>query len=158
MPLHDRLATLGLSLPEPTPTAFAYVPFSEHDGVAYMAGQIPKTGRDTIRAPGRVGAEVSPEAARGDAALCVLHALAWLDTRPGGLATVLRPLRLTAYVACAPGFDGISAVADGASELLVALFGPEAGRHPRSVVAVSALPRAAPVMIEPVFALRPSPG
>jgi enamine deaminase RidA (YjgF/YER057c/UK114 family) len=153
MTLQDRLTARGLSLPRPTATAFSYVPLSVHDGVAYMAGQIPKTGRDTIRAAGRVGAEVAPEDAREDAALCVLHALAWLAERPAGLDAVARPLRLTVYVAAAPGFDGISAVADGASELLVDLFGPEAGPHPRSVVAVSALPRNAPVMVEPVFAL-----
>ena len=128
MTLHDRLEARGLTLPEPTATAFSYAPLSVHAGVAYLAGQIPKIGRDTIRAAGRVGAEVAPEAAREDAALCVLHALAWLAARPEGLGAVDRPLRMTVYVAAAPGFDGISGVADGASDLLLDLFGTDAGR------------------------------
>jgi len=153
MTLKDRLAARGLTLPVPTATAYSYAPLSVHAGVAYVAGQIPKTGRDTIRAAGRVGDAVSSEEARQDAALCVLHALAWLAERPDGFGAVDRPLRMTVYVATAPGFDGISGVADGASELLLELFGAEAGAHPRSVVAVAGLPRDAPVMVELIFAV-----
>ena len=156
--LDDRLAALGLRLPQPTPTLYAYAPLSMHDGVAYLAGQIPKVAADRIRAAGRVGAEVSVEAAQQDAALCIRHALAWLKAELGGLDRVARPLRLTVFVAAAPDCDRISDVADGASDLLLTLFGKQAGRHPRSVIGVTQLPRNAPVMVEATFALADPPG
>lgn len=151
--IREKLQALGLALPKPTPTGFAYAPLSVHQGVAYLAGQIPKTASDRIRAAGRVGAEVSVEAAREDAALCIRHGLAWLEHHLGDLDAVDRPLRLTVYVAAEPDCDQISDVADGASRLLLDLFGDEKGAHPRSVIGVHRLPRAAPVMVDGVFAL-----
>jgi enamine deaminase RidA (YjgF/YER057c/UK114 family) len=151
--IRERLHALGLTLPEPTPTGFSYVPLSVHQGVAYLAGQIPKTAPDRVRAAGTVGAEVSVEEARADAGLCIRHGLAWLEHRLGALESVERPLSLTVYVAAAPDCDRISEVADGASRLLIELFGEEKGPHPRSVIGVHRLPRAAPVMVDGVFAL-----
>lgn len=151
--IRERLQALGLSLPTPTSNDFAYAPLSVHQGLAYLAGQIPKTAPDRVRAAGRVGAEVSVEDAREDAAMCIRHGLAWLEHSLGDLDRVDRPLRLTVYVAAAPDCDRISEVADGASHLLLDLFGKEKGAHPRSVIGVQRLPRSAPVMVDGVFAL-----
>lgn len=151
--IRDRLDALGVTLPEATPTHFAYAPLSVENGVAYLAGQIPKVAPDRIRAAGKVGTDVSLEEAREDAALCIRHALAWLEAHLGDLALVDRPLRLTVYVNASSDFDQISDVADGASAHLIDLFGSEKGVHPRSVIGVSHLPRNAPVMVEAVFAL-----
>ena len=150
-----RLEELGLELPEAKPPAFQYVPVTVHGGVAYVSGQLPWIGGE-IKDTGKVGAGVTVEQAREAARVCVLQALACLDQALGGLERVERVLKVTGFVASAPGFNQQPAVIDAASELLVEVFG-QAGRHARSAVGVAELPRDTPVEIEFVVAIRPRP-
>jgi enamine deaminase RidA (YjgF/YER057c/UK114 family) len=150
--IQKRINELGIRIPKPEKTVFAYIPISIHKDVAYLAGQIPKCdGR--LFASGRIGAEVTPADAKESARICVLQALGWLQEYIGTLDNVDRILRMDAYLAVAPGFENLSEIVDVASELLVSLFG-EPGRHPRSVIGVAFLPRNAPILIELTVAIK----
>ncbi len=151
-----RLAAAGIALPEPHPTEFAYVPLAIHERTAFLAGQIPKTGSGRITVAGRVGGEVSLAEAQAAARVAAQQGLAWLDALAGGLDNVARVLRMDCFVAVAEGFQEMSRVADTASGLLETAFGA-AGRHPRSVIGVSRLPRNAPLLLELTVALRSAP-
>ncbi|MBK6008742.1 RidA family protein [Ramlibacter ginsenosidimutans] len=148
--IQQRLAQLGLTLPEPAKPSFNYVPVTTHDGVAYVSGQLPKVDRE-VRVFGKVGAQVSLEQARGEARICVLQALACLGAELGDLGRITRVLKVNGFVASAPGFNEQPKVIDAASDLLVEILGP-AGRHARSAVGVAELPRDAAVEIEFVVA------
>jgi len=150
-----RLSDLGIELPAPETTVYDYIPLSVHNRVAYLAGQIPKRP-DGLIAVGRAGGEVSLERAQEAARVCVEQALSWVHAMAGGVDNVARVLRMDCYVAAAEGFDNISDIADAASGLLIALYG-DAGRHPRSVIGVSRLPRQSPVLLELTFALKQDP-
>lgn len=147
----ERLAGLGLELPPvPTPLA-AYVPAAVMDGWVYTAGQLPL--RDgSLLATGLVGAEVDPQLAFECARQCALNAIAAMADVAGGLEGIAQIVKVTGYVAGAPGFTGQPAVLNGASELLGAVFGP-AGVHARSAVGVAALPLDAPVEVDVVARL-----
>lgn len=151
--IEERLNELGLELPPAVEPVYEYVPVVIHQGVAYVSGQLPKVG-DDVRYKGKVGAEVSLEQAQDDARLCVLHALACLKVALGGdLGRIERILRVTGFVASAPGFNDQPKVIDAASKLLGQLLG-EAGRHARSAVGVFELPRNTPVEIEFIVAVK----
>jgi enamine deaminase RidA (YjgF/YER057c/UK114 family) len=96
---------------------------------------------------GQVGSDVTPEAARVMAQHCALNALAAVKAEIGDLALVSRVVKVVGFVASAPGFSGQPQVVNGASELLLALFG-DAGRHARSAVGVVSLPMNTPVEVE----------
>ena len=151
--IEQRLASLGLTLPEAATPAYHYVPVTLHGGVAYVSGQLPRVEGE-LSALGKVGAEVSPEQAQEAARICVLQGLACLKQALGGLDAIERVLKLTGFVASAPGFNQQPVVIDAASRLLTDLFG-ENGRHARSAVGVAELPRNAPVEIEMIVAVRP---
>ena len=146
------LAAAGLELPQAHPTKYDYIPLSIHERTAFLAGQIPKTGAGAILHSGRVGREVTLEQARDAARLCVLQGLAWLESLAGGLDNVAKVLRIDVFVAADENFLDISDVADAASGVLAIAF-DRAGRHPRSVLGVSRLPRNAPVLVELTVAL-----
>lgn len=148
----DRLAELGLVLPAPTPPRFAYVPVVVHDGLAWVAGQLPWVNGQ-LPCTGLVGRHVSIEQAAEAARLCTLQALAQLHQALGNLDRIERFVKLTGFVASAPGFGDQPRVMDAASQLLQDVFG-EAGRHARSAVGVAELPRGTPVEIEFVAAVR----
>jgi enamine deaminase RidA (YjgF/YER057c/UK114 family) len=148
-----RLAELGLTLPEAVTPAFQYVPVVVHGGLAWVSGQIPRAGT-RILMTGKVGDGIGLEQAQEAARACVLAALAQLESALGSLDRIERVVKLTGFVASAPGFNQQPQVIDAASELLVQLFG-EAGRHARSAVGVAELPRGVPVEIELVAAVRP---
>jgi enamine deaminase RidA (YjgF/YER057c/UK114 family) len=148
---HARLAELGLTLPQPATPAGVYVPAVRSGNAVYVSGQIP-VADGTLLATGLVGAEVTPERAKELAARCALNALAALDHLVG-LAAVARILKVTGFVASAPGFTGQPGVINGASELLVNVLG-EAGRHARSAIGVAALPLGAPVEVELIAEVR----
>lgn len=142
--LRERLAQLGLNLPETSSAVAAYVPAIRAGNTVYTSGQLPL--RDGVMgALGKVGAEVSPEVAKDLARTCVLNALAAAGAL-GDLDTA-RILKVTGFVASAAGFNGQPAVINGASELLVELFGTR-GEHARSAVGVAELPLNAPVEVE----------
>lgn len=148
--IQERLAKLCLTLPEAAKPSFNYVPVTTHAGVAYVSGQLPKVDGE-VRVHGKVGAEVSLEQAREQARICVLQALACLAAELGDLARIQRVLKVTGFVASAPGFNEQPKVIDAASDLLGEVLGPLA-RHARSAVGVAELPRNAAVEIEFVVA------
>ncbi len=149
--IEDRLRSLGIELPAPTPPLASYVPVRVHGGVAHVSGQLPFVGGE-LMAVGLVPGDVSEEQAKACARQCALNALAALRGKLGSLDGVHGVVRLGCFVACEPGFGGQPAIANGASDLLFEVFG-ETGRHARAAVGVASLPMNAPVEIEFTFAL-----
>ena len=139
-------------MPAAMQPAFEYVPVVVHAGVAWVSGQIPRATGGEALMTGKVGAEIDLEAAQAAARTCVLQGLAQLELALGSLDRVVRVLKVTGFVASAPGFVQQPQVIDAASKLLVQAFG-EAGRHARSAIGVAELPRGVPVEIELVVAL-----
>lgn len=147
----NKLRELGLELPAVPNPAGSYVPAVSSGPFLFTAGQLPFENGE-LRFKGKVGDEVSPEEAREAARLCALNALAAAAAEAGGLSNVRRILKVTGFVASAPGFNEQPAVINGASDLLGEVFG-EAGVHARSAVGVSELPLGAPVEVELVVEL-----
>jgi enamine deaminase RidA (YjgF/YER057c/UK114 family) len=142
----DRLAELGLVVPEvPAPVA-AYVPAVRTGDHIYTSGQLPMVGGE-LPATGKVGAEVTPEEAKELAARCALNAVAAIKAEVGELSAVRRVVKVVGFVASTPDFTGQPGVVNGASELLAAVFG-DAGVHARSAVGVAVLPLDSPVEVE----------
>jgi enamine deaminase RidA (YjgF/YER057c/UK114 family) len=148
----ERLAALGLTLPAVAAPVAAYVPAVRTGGFVYTSGQLP-TVDGKLLAVGKVGAEVSASDAAGLARTCALNALAAAASAAGGLAAIGRIVKVTGFVASAAGFSGQPQVVNGASELLLEVFG-EDGRHARSAVGVAELPLNAPVEVELIAELR----
>ena len=148
----QRLAELGIELPAAKKPAFEYVAVAIHDNIAYISGQLPWIDADTP-VTGKVGADCDLEKAQDAARRCTLYALANLKHEIGSLDKVARVLKVTGFVASAPGFNAQPKVIDAASKLLGEIFG-ENGRHARSAVGVAELPRGAAVEIEFVVAIK----
>ena len=152
MPLAQRLADLGLVLPETAAPGARYAAVVVHDGLAWVSGQLPRDG-DRVVAKGKLGRDIDIAAAQNGARVALLRALAALRDELGGLARVSRILKLTVYVNSTEDFLDHSAVADGASTLIYELFGPALGHHARTSVGVAQLPRDGCVEIDLVAAL-----
>jgi enamine deaminase RidA (YjgF/YER057c/UK114 family) len=144
---HEKLAELGLALPEVIPPQAAYVPAVQTGNHVYVSGQLP-IAEGRLLAEGKVGAEVTAEQAKDLARVCALNVLAAVDGLVG-LERVVRVVKVVGFVASAPGFTDQPIVINGASELLAQVFG-EAGRHARSAVGVAELPRNTPVEVEAI--------
>lgn len=144
----DRLAELGLTLPEVAAPVAAYVPAVRSGDHVWTSGQLPLVDGKLV-ATGKVGAGVEPEAAKDLARICALNALAAVASVVGDLDAVRRVVKVVGFVASDPSFTGQPGVVNGASELLGEVFGDE-GRHARSAVGVAALPLDAPVEVEVV--------
>ena len=140
-----RLAELGVTLPTPAAPLAAYVPAVRTGNLVYTSGQLPLVGGEVTHA-GKVGAEVTPEAAKTAAQTCALNALAAIHALVG-IDSVTRVVKVVGFVASAPGFNGQPGVVNGASEFLGEVFG-DAGTHARSAVGVAELPLDAPVEVE----------
>ena len=148
----ERLAALGITLPPVTAPVAAYVPAVRTGAYVYASGQLP-TVDGKLPAVGKVGGEVSAPDAAGLARTCALNALAAAAAAAGGLDAIGRIVKVTGFVASAPGFNAQPQVVNGASELLIEVFG-EAGRHARSAVGVAELPLDAPVEVELIAQIR----
>jgi enamine deaminase RidA (YjgF/YER057c/UK114 family) len=148
----ERLAELGLTLPPVTAPVAAYVPAVRTGAFVYVSGQLPVVD-GKLPAVGKVGAEVSAADATGLARTCALNAVAAAAAAAGGLDAIRRIVKVTGFVASAPGFNGQPQVINGASELLIEVFG-EDGRHARSAVGVAELPLSAPVEVELIAEVR----
>lgn len=149
--VEDRLAELGLTVPEVVPPVAAYVPAVADGRRIYTSGQLPmKDG--SLMATGKVGAEVTPEQAAELAQQCALNAIAAVKAVVGDLDKVTQVVKVVGFVASDPSFTGQPAVINGASELLGKAFG-DAGVHARSAVGVAVLPLDAPVEVEILVAL-----
>lgn len=144
--IESRLAELGITLPEVATPAGAYVPALRSGRYVYTAGQVPLVD-GKLPLTGKVGAEVTPEEAKGLARTCALNALAAVNSVAGGLERVVRVVKVTGFVASAPDFTGQPGVINGASELLGEVLGDK-GVHARSAVGVAVLPMDAPVEVE----------
>jgi enamine deaminase RidA (YjgF/YER057c/UK114 family) len=152
--VEDRLAELGLTLPEVAAPVAAYVPAVLDGDRVWTSGQLPFVS-GVLAATGKVGTgagQVSADAAAELARICALNALAAVKSVLGDLDRVKRIVKVVGFVASDPGFTGQPAVVNGASRLLGEVFG-DAGLHARSAVGVAVLPLDAPVEIEIVAAL-----
>jgi enamine deaminase RidA (YjgF/YER057c/UK114 family) len=148
----ERLAALGLTLPPVTPPVAAYVPALRTGRYVYVSGQVP-VADGKLLAVGKVGDGVSAAEAAGLARACALNAIAAAAGAAGGLDEIRRIVKVTGFVASAPGFNGQPQVINGASELLIEVFG-EDGRHARSAIGVAELPLDAPVEVELIAEVR----
>jgi enamine deaminase RidA (YjgF/YER057c/UK114 family) len=148
----EQLAALGLTLPPVAAPVAAYVPAVRTGMYVYTSGQLP-TVDGKLPAVGKVGDEVSAQDAAGMARTCALNALAAAASAAGGLEAIRRIVKVTGFVASAAGFGGQAQVINGASELLIEVFG-EDGKHSRSAIGVAELPLNAPVEVELIAEVR----
>jgi enamine deaminase RidA (YjgF/YER057c/UK114 family) len=150
----DRLAEVGLSVPDVAAPLAAYTPAVRTGNLVWTSGQLPNV-EGTLVASGKVGAGVDPDDAKGYAQVCALNALAAVKSLVGDLDKVTRVVKVVGFVASAPDFTGQPGVVNGASELLKQAFG-DAGVHARSAVGVAVLPLDAPVEVEVVVEVEPA--
>jgi enamine deaminase RidA (YjgF/YER057c/UK114 family) len=144
----ERLQQLGVSLPTPALPVAAYVPTVRTGDLVYVSGQVPTAdGKPTHL--GHLGGDVDLEDGRAAARTCAINLIAALKAELGELSRVRRVVKVTGFVASAPGFTDHPKVINAASELLGEAFG-EAGRHARAAVGVAALPLGVPVEVEAI--------
>jgi len=149
--VEQRLAQLHITLPALAGPFGAYVPARRAGGLLFVSGQLPMlNGR--LLAMGPVPSQCSPEQAQAAARQCIINALAAARSVEGSLEVLTGVVRVGVFVNSDPGFFGQPQVANGASELLLELFG-DAGRHARAAVGASALPMNASVEVEVVFSI-----
>ena len=152
MSVEDKLAEMGLTLPKPAAPVAAYVPVVIAGGMAYVSGQV--SMRDGQMIKGRLGENMGLEEGMAAAQACGLMIVAQLKAAlDGDLSRVEKIVKLGAFVSSTADFVDQPKVANGASELMVALFG-EAGRHSRSAVGVPVLPLGVAVEIDAIVAIR----
>ena len=155
MSIAERLEELGIVLPAPAAPVAAYVAAVEVGGLLHISGQLPFR-EDGSLITGRLGESVDAAAGAEAARRCGIMLVAQMKAALGGdLDRVVRIVKLGAFVSSDPSFTDQPKVANGASELMVALFG-EAGRHARSAVGVPVLPLGAAVEIDAIVAIRPA--
>ncbi|MBB5713364.1 RidA family protein [Sphingomonas aerophila] len=148
MSVDQKLADLGLSLPQAAAPVASYVPAVEAGGMLHVSGQLPF--RDGQVVTGRLGENTSLEQGQEAAKLCGLMLVAQIKAALGGdLSRVRRIVKLGVFVNSAPGFTDQPKVANGASDLMEQLFG-DAGKHARAAVGVAALPLGAAVEVDAV--------
>ncbi len=150
--IEARLQELGITLPEPAAPVANYVPWTRSGALLIVSGQLSWRGGE-IHPVGKVGAGVTPDAAKEAAGVAFLTCVAHAKVAAGGdLDRVSRVLRLGGFINAAAGFTAVPAVMNGASDLAVAIFG-DAGRHARSTIGVAELPAGATVEVEAMFEL-----
>lgn len=151
--IEAKLAELGLTLPAPAAPVAAYVPVVIAGGLAHVSGQLPFIGGQLVT--GRLGEDVEIERGTAAAQACGLMIVAQLKAALGSLSRVERIVKLGAFINSTAAFTDQPKVANGASELMAALFG-DAGRHARSAVGVPVLPLGAAVEIDAIVAVKPA--
>ena len=152
MSIKEKLAELGLTLPVAAVPVAAYVPAVKTGNLVFTAGQLPIVDGKVV-ITGKVGAEVTPEQAKDMAQICALNALAAISL-VADIDQIERIIRVGGFVNGVPGFVAIPQVVNGASELLIKLFGEINGKHARTAIGVAELPLNAPVEIEMVVQLK----
>jgi enamine deaminase RidA (YjgF/YER057c/UK114 family) len=149
----EKLARLGISLPATTPPSANYVPARWVGGQVYVSGQVPSEGGKD-RYTGKLGSDFSIEEGQAAARLCGINILAQLKQALGGdLDRVVGVIRLGGFVNAEPDFKDHPKVINGASNLMVEVFG-EAGRHARAAVGCNSLPRNVPVEVDAIFEVK----
>ena len=149
--IEERLSALGLKLPRPAAPVATYVPTVEIGGLLHISGQLPFEADGNL-ITGRLGDDIGAERGAEAAQRCALMILAQAALALGSLARISRVVKLGVFVNSAPQFTDQPKVANGASDLMVALF-DDAGRHARSAVGVSVLPLGAAVEIDAILAV-----
>jgi len=152
MRIKEKLAEIGLTLPVAAAPVAAYVPAVKTSNLVFTAGQLPIVDGKVV-ITGKVGAEVTPEQAKDMAQICALNALAAISL-VADIDQIERIIRVGGFVNGVPGFVAIPQVVNGASELLIRLFGEVNGKHARTAIGVAELPLNAPVEIEMVVQLK----
>ena len=152
MSIQAKLAELGLTLPPAAAPVAAYVPAVRTGNLVFTAGQLPLVD-GKIPFVGKVGSDVTPEQAKDMAQVCALNALAAISL-VADIDQIERIVRVGGFVNGIPGFVAIPAVINGASELLIKLFGEVNGKHARTAIGVAELPLNAPVEVEMVVQLK----
>ena len=149
MNIHDKLRSLGLTLPPVSGPFGSYLPAKRVGNLIYVAGQLPmKDGQ--LMATGPVPSRTSLDDARAAARQCIVNAIAAVQAVEGGVDVIAGVARVGAFVNSDSTFTDQPKVADAASELLTQIFG-DAGKHARAAVGVNTLPRDASVEIEIIF-------
>ena len=148
----DRIAELGLDLPEPAKAVANYVPWVRSGNLVHISGQLSNDASGGIK--GTVGVDVSPEDAARAARMCGVNLLAQIkDALDGDLERVVRVVKLGGFVQAGPDFSAIPAVINGCSDLMVEVSG-DAGRHARSAVGVYRLPLGFAVEVDAIVEVK----
>lgn len=152
--VEKRLEELGLKLPAPATAVANYLPFTSHGQIIIISGQLPTQGGQ-VHYKGKVGSDLSLAEGQDAARLCGLNILTQLKLAcDGDFDRVEKCLRIGGFVNCGPDFTDQPKVINGASDLMVDLFGPDIGRHARAAVGVNSLPLGAAVEVEAMFRIR----
>ena len=152
MSFSEKLKELGIELPPAPAPAANYVPYVLEGGLLFVAGQVPLGPDGKLAYLGKVGADADEQQGYLSARLCALNALAQINAALGSLDKVKRILSLRGFVHCTDDFTNQPEVINGASDLLVEIFG-EQGRHARAAVGANALPRGVMTEVELVVAV-----
>ena len=152
MSIKEKLSSLGLTLPTAAVPVAAYVPAVKSGNLVFTAGQLPVVDGKLVLT-GKVGSDVTAEDAKKMAEICALNALAAISL-VADIDQIEKIVRVGGFVNGAPGFVAIPAVINGASELLIKLFGDVNGKHARTAVGVAELPLNAPVEVEVLVQLK----
>ena len=148
----DRLHKLGIDLPRPAAPVANYVPFVVENGMLYLSGQI--SIADGVIISGKVGSDITIEDGVKAARACAVNLIAQMNSAlDGDLERVKRVVKLGCFVNCDPDFTGQPKVIDGASDLMVAVFG-DSGRHARAAVGAPGLPLGAAVEVDAIVAIK----
>jgi enamine deaminase RidA (YjgF/YER057c/UK114 family) len=148
-----RLAALGIVLPEPAAPIASYVPSVEANGLIHISGQLPF--ENGVILTGRLGEDRDIAFGQAAARACGIMLIAQMKAALGSLDRVARVVKLGVFISSAGSFTDQPVVANGASDLMIDVFG-DLGRHARSAVGVPCLPRGAAVEIDAVIAVRPA--
>ena len=151
--IEQKIAELGLELPQPAAPVASYVPAVEAGGMLFISGQLPFVDGKVVT--GRLGEDVSLEQGETAARACGIMLIAQMKAALGSLDRVERIVKLGAFISSTADFTAQPKVANGASDLMVQVFGP-AGQHARSAVGVPVLPLGAAVEIDAIVAIRPA--
>jgi enamine deaminase RidA (YjgF/YER057c/UK114 family) len=150
MAIEDRLKELDIVLPTPPAPVASYVPYVVSGNLVYISGQVTMTA-DGLKYVGTVGKELSLEDGKAAARLCAINVIAQVKAACGGdLGRVKRIVKVTVFVNAVPGYAQHPEIANGASDLFVAVFG-DAGRHARAAVGAGSLPRNVATEVEAVI-------
>jgi enamine deaminase RidA (YjgF/YER057c/UK114 family) len=148
--VEKKLQELGIALPKPVAPIANYVPFVKSGNLVHVSGQLCFGADGKLIATGQLGGGVSIENGQQAARACAINLLAQVKAAAGDLDNVRRVVRLGGFINSAPGFPDGPKVMNGASDIMVAVFGDK-GKHARSTVGVAALPADAAVEVEGLF-------
>ena len=154
--IEDRLHSLGITLPSPAAPVANYVGYVLHGSLLVISGQLALGPDGTLAAEhkGKIGATVTPEAAKAAARLCAINVLAQIKAAIGDLDRIERCIRLGGFMNAAPGFSAVAGVMNGASDFMVDVLGDK-GRHARYAIGVAELPLDSAVEVEAMIAVTP---